>query len=127
MFANCQLMGVDLGFPDVCKSPVIPIPYPNIALSCTAIPKAWNILYLCTPAHNLATRTPITNGDNAGVGLGVPVPSVMGESAHTLGAFTMLIKGSPQTRLTSMTRQNRGNVIGMRIVPSQPKILVLAA
>jgi hypothetical protein len=127
MFANCQLMGVDIAFPDVCKSPVVPIPWPNFALGCTAIPKAWNILYLCTPAHNLATTTPLTNGDNAGVGLGVVVPRVMSESRHTIGAFTLRIKGSPQTRVTSLTRQNGGNAFGMRIVPSQPKILVLAA
>ncbi|MET3495455.1 DUF4150 domain-containing protein [Variovorax boronicumulans] len=127
MFANCQLMGMDLAIPDVCKTPAIPIPYPNFALGPTAIPKAWNILYLCTPAHNLATRTPITFGDNAGIGLGVAVQSVMGQSQHTLGAFTLLVKGSAQTRLTSMTRQNRGNAMGMRIVPSQPKILVLMA
>jgi hypothetical protein len=29
--------------------------------------------------------------------------------------------------VTSLTRQNGGNAFGMRIVPSQPKILVLAA
>jgi hypothetical protein len=65
MFANCQMMGVDLAFPDVCKTPpAIPIPYPNIALGPTAIPNAWNILFMCAPAHNLATVTPLTNGDN---------------------------------------------------------------
>lgn len=127
MFANCQLMGVDMAIPDVCKSPAIPIPYPNIGLGCTAIPKAWNILYVCAPAHNLATVTPMTNGDNAGIGLGVVVPQVMSQSQHTLGAFTVLVKSSPLTRLTSPTRQNGGNAIGMRIVPSQPKVLVLAA
>ena len=34
MFANCQLFGVDLAFPDVCLTPTpapVPIPYPDIA------------------------------------------------------------------------------------------------
>jgi hypothetical protein len=49
MFANCQLMGMDMAFPDVCKSPV-PIPFPNMALGPMAIPNAWNILFMaCRP------------------------------------------------------------------------------
>lgn len=43
MFANCQLFGVDLAFPDVCLTPMpapTPIPYPDIALGPTAIPNA---------------------------------------------------------------------------------------
>ncbi|RQO44129.1 type VI secretion protein [Variovorax sp. KBW07] len=127
MFANCQLMGLDLAFPDVCKTPpAIPIPYPNIALGPTAIPNAWNILFMCAPAHNLATVTPLTNGDNAGVTLGVISPSVMGPSRHVTGSFTVLLKGSPATRMTSLSVQNRSNALGMRIVPSQFKVLMLA-
>jgi hypothetical protein len=127
MFANCQMMGLDLAFPDVCKTPpAIPIPYPNIALGPTAIPNAWNILFMCAPAHNLATVTPLTNGDNAGVTLGVISPSVMGPSRHVTGSFTVLLKGSPATRMTSLSVQNRSNALGMRIVPSQFKVLMLA-
>ncbi|WP_134888371.1 PAAR-like domain-containing protein, partial [Cronobacter sakazakii] len=43
MFANCQLFGMDLAFPDVCLTPMpapTPIPYPDIALGPTAIPNA---------------------------------------------------------------------------------------
>ena len=36
MFANCQMGGQDMGFPDVCLTPSpvgpVPIPYPNIAM-----------------------------------------------------------------------------------------------
>lgn len=42
MFANSQMIGVDLAFPDVCLTPSpapVPIPYPDIALAPTAIPK----------------------------------------------------------------------------------------
>ena len=42
MFANTQMMGMDMAFPDVCLTPagpaVVPIPYPNIAMGPTAIP-----------------------------------------------------------------------------------------
>ncbi|MGJ7575602.1 DUF4150 domain-containing protein [Variovorax sp. RB2P76] len=127
MFANCQMMGLDLAFPDVCKTPpVIPIPYPDVALGPMAIPNAWNILYMCTPAHNMATVTPLTNGDNAGVVMGVVSQTVMAQSRHLTGAFTVLLKGTPATRLTSLTLQNSTNMVGMRIVPSQLKVLLLA-
>ncbi|MDQ0013243.1 hypothetical protein J2W23_001622 [Variovorax boronicumulans] len=83
MFANAQTMGVGLAFPDVCKTPpALPIPYPNFALGPTALPNAWNILYSGTPVHNMATTTPITNGDNAGVLMGVVLQTVMGPSPY---------------------------------------------
>jgi hypothetical protein len=121
MFANCQLMGMDLAFPDVCKSPV-PIPYPNMAMGPMAVPNAWNILFMAMPAHNMATTTPITLGALGGV----VSQTFMQQSRHVTGAFTVLLKGTPATRVTSITMQNRCNIVGMRIVPSQFKVLMLA-
>ncbi|WP_380180338.1 DUF4150 domain-containing protein [Kalamiella sp. sgz302252] len=129
MFANCQLSGTDMAFPDACLTPPAvqtPIPYPNIAVGTTAIPNAFNILFMGMPAHNMATVTPLTNGDNAGVALGIASGSVMGPSRHTTGAFTVLLKGMPATRTTSLSLQNSTNAVGMRTVPSQFKVLMLA-
>lgn len=133
MFANSQMMGMDLAFPDVCLTPAppspspIPIPYPNIAMGPTYIPGGtYNILFGGTPAHNMASTAPMTNGDNVGVALGVASGMVMGPSRHLTGAFTVLLKGTPATRLTSMSLQNSTNAPGMRMVPSQFKVLILA-
>ena len=132
MFANTQMMGRDMGFPDVCLTPAppapapIPIPYPNIAMGPTAIPVAVTILTMGAPTHNMATTIPMTNGDNAGVAMGVASGTVMGPSRHLIGAFTVLIMNSPITRLTSMSLQNSTNCPGARIVPSQTHLLVLA-
>jgi hypothetical protein len=129
MFANCQLMGMDLAFPDVCLTPTpvpVPIPYPNIAMGPTAIPNNPTVLFMGGPAHNLATTIPMTNGDNAGVNMGVASGTVMGPSRHLTGAFTVLINGAPATRLTSMSLQNSTNAPGVRIVPSQTLVLMLA-
>jgi len=131
MFANCQLMGMDMGFPDVCLTPAppapapIPIPYPNIAMGPTAIPNVPTILIMGAPAHNMATTIPMTNGDNPGVALGVASGTVMGPSRHLTGAFTILFLGMPATRLTSMSLQNSTNCPGARIVPSQTLLLML--
>lgn len=130
MFANTQMMGMDFAFPDVCLTPAvpapIPIPYPNMAMGPTAIPNQFSTLVLGAPMHNMGTTTPMTNGDNAGVVLGVASGTVMGPSRHLIGSFTTLIEGMPATRLTSMSLQNSTNIPGCRIVPSQVLVLILA-
>ena len=132
MFANSQMMGTDMGFPDVCLTPAppspapSPIPYPNIAMGPMAIPNVPTILIMGMPVHNLGTTIPMTNGDNPGVMLGVASGTVMGPSRHLLGAFTVLYMGMPATRLTSVSLQNSTNCPGARIVPSQTMVLVLA-
>ncbi len=130
MFANTQMMGMDLGFPDVCLTPagpvVVPIPYPNIAMGPTAIPNQMKVMIMAMPAHNLGTQIPLTNGDNAGVATGVASGTVMGPSKHLTGSFTVLFDGMPATRLTSMSLQNSTNAPGCRLVPSQPTVLLLA-
>ena len=130
MFANCQLGGVDTGFPDVCLTPSpagpVPIPYPNIAAGPMGVPAAYNILFMCGPAHNMGTTIPMTNGDNAGVATGVASGMVMGPSRHLTASFTTLVGGAPCTRVTSVALQNSTNCPGARLAPSQVKVLVLA-
>ena len=129
MFANTQMMGTDMAFPDVCLTPTpvpTPIPYPNIAMGPMGVPAAYNILFMAAPAHNMSTTVPLTNGDNAGVNMGVASGLVMGPSRHLTAAFTCLVGGMPATRLTSMSLQNNTNAPGARIVPSQPKVLILS-
>lgn len=129
MFANTQMMGMDASFPDVCNTPTpapVPIPYPNVALGPTGVPAAYNVLMMMTPAHNMLTTIPMTNGDNAGVMMGVPCPTVMGPARNVTAAFTVLVLGAPLTRLTSVSTQNTFNSVGARVVPSQIKVIVLA-
>ena len=130
MFANCQMMGTDMGFPDVCLTPTpagpVPVPYPNIAMGPMAVPNCPTILFMCMPAHNLATTIPMTNGDNTGVNMGVASGTVMGPSRHVTGAFTVLLNGMPATRMTSMSLQNSTNCPGVRLVPSQALVLLLS-
>ncbi len=129
MFANSQMMGMDLGFPDVCLTPTpppVPIPYPNIALGPMGVPAAYHCLILGMPAHNMMTTIPLSNGDNAGVALGVASGMVMGPARHVTASFTVFMGGAPATKMTSVAIQNSTNCPGMRIVPSQVKILMLA-
>lgn len=128
MFANTQMGGMNFGFPDVCLTPTpapVPIPYPNIALGPMGVPAAYKVLFMCTPAHNMSTTIPLSNGDNAGVNMGVASGMVMGPTRHVTAAFTCLVGGMPATRLTSASIQNSTNCPGMRVVPSQVKVIVL--
>lgn len=130
MFANTQMMGMSMAFPDVCLTPTpagpIPIPYPNIAMTPMAIPSQVKCMFMCMPAHNMATTVPMTNGDNAGLATGVASGMVMGPSRQLTAAFTVLIGAMPATRLTSVSLQNSTNAPGMQAVPSQPKVLILS-
>jgi hypothetical protein len=130
MFANTQMMGMDTGFPDVCLTPTpagpVPIPYPNIAMAPMAVGFCPTVLYSCAPVHNMGTCIPMSNGDNAGVAMGVASGMVMGPARHLTGAFTVIMKGMPLTRLTSVALQNSTNCPGARVVPSQVKVLVLS-
>ncbi|AOM40262.1 DUF4150 domain-containing protein [Xenorhabdus hominickii] len=134
MFANTQTNGMDIAFPDVCLTPNplvgIPTPmvYPNTAQgSCGICTSTINILFVGSPAHNISTMVAMTNGDNPGINFGIASGTVMGASRHTLGANSVLIKGSPATHMSSLTMQNSTNAIGLRIKPSQTKVDISGA
>ncbi|SPY07096.1 PAAR-like domain-containing protein [Oligella urethralis] len=126
MFANCQLGGMDLGFPDVCKTPIPPIPYPNIAMGPLTIPICFNVLLMGLPQHNIMSSRTITFGDTPGIGLGLISWTVMARQQHVTGAFTHILRGTPATRVTSLGPTNLINCpLSVRIVPSQFKALLL--
>ncbi len=133
MFANTQLGGMNAGFPDVCLTPAppapapIPIPYPNVAMGPMGVPAAYNILFMCAPAHNMATTIPLSNGDNPGIATGAISHTVMGPSRNITAAFTVLVDGLPATRLTSVALNNTLNCpLAARVTPSQTKVMLLA-
>ena len=66
------------------------------------------------------------NGDNPGIAMGVASATVMGPSRHVTGAFTVLLHGMPASRMTSVSIQNSTNCPGVRLVPSQALVLLLA-
>lgn len=133
MLANTQMMGLDTTYPDVCLTPAppapapVPIPYPNIGAGPMGVPPVPTVLFSVAPAHNMGTIIPQTNGDNLGVALGVASALVMSPSRPVAGAFTCLVGGKPATRLTTPTVQNSTNVPGLRVVPSQVRVLILSA
>lgn len=128
---NGPMPGMHFAFPDVCMVPTpagpIPTPFPNIALTPTAIPSQVKVLAMCMPVHNLMTITPLSNGDNAGVALGVASGMVMGPGSAMMGSTNVLVGGPPVAKLTMPTKQNglSPNAVGMTVTPSQVKVMAL--
>ncbi len=133
MFMLTMGAGMDMGFPDVCITPVgpvpTPIPYPNTAMTATSVPAAFNVLVDCMPSLNMLTKGMVSVGDNAGVAGGVVSHLMSGQATYLVGCFTILVDGVPAQRLTSVTGQNAAGVLpnapGMCIVPSQVTVLTL--
>lgn len=128
MFANTQMGGMNFGIPDVCLTPPVPlpIPYPNFSFGPMGVPFVPVVLYGGTPAHNLSTIVPLSVGDNPGIATGVASGTVMGPTRSITASVTVLVGGLPGTRLTSVNIHNSTNAPGMRIVPSQIKVILLA-
>lgn len=134
MFANTQMGTMNMGFPDVCLTPVAspagpiptPIPYPNTSTTMMGIPAVYNVLFGGAPAHNLGTIVPLSNGDNAGLMSGVASGTVMGPTRAMTGAMSVLIGGMPATRMSSINVQNSTNCPGVSTTPSQLTVLLLA-
>jgi Tuberculosis necrotizing toxin/Domain of unknown function (DUF4150) len=57
--------------PDVCKSPVAPVPYPIFAPLDSSILTTPTVRATSVPTFNLKSRVPLVLGDEAGVGMGV--------------------------------------------------------
>lgn len=132
MLAKCQGGGLCIAFPNVCKTPAppsptpVPVPYPSIAMDATNVAFVPNVLLTGTPAHNLSTHAPMTQGDSPGVLLGIASPTVMGPCRAVTAAFTVVVGGMPLTRTTSITQQNGMNAAGAKVMPSATNVVVLA-
>ena len=121
--------GMHFAFPDVCRVPTpvgpIPMPFPNFGLTPTAVPSQTKVLAMCMPTHNLMTITPMTDGDSAGVALGVISNLMMGPSCAMMGSTNVLVGGPPVAKFGMPTKQNGTvpNAVGMTIAPSQTKVM----
>lgn len=133
MFMLSQGAGMNLGFPDVCITPVgpvpTPIPYPNINMSAATAPAAYNVLVDCMPSINQLSTGLVSFGDCTGVMGGVVSHLEDGQAEYLVGCVTIMVDGAPAQRLTSVTGQNSlgmlPNAPGMCSCPSQVTVLTL--
>jgi carboxyl-terminal processing protease len=125
MPAANQGVGMNMGFPDVCLTPMapapIPVPYPNIGMNAMAMPFVPNVLLSMAPAQSMAAKPLMTNGDNAGVAH----PLCMQPGGTTMGNPRILIGGMPAAHLCVPTYGNNfNNPLGSKLVPSVTNVLL---
>ena len=136
MFASTIGGGQAMGFPDVCLTPAppspspVPIPYPNTAMLPQTIPPtaAMKVIIAGSPAVHMSSQIPMTNGDNAGVAMGVASGMVMGPAKPMVGVPKVLVGGQPIVRLTATFGHNGASPncpAGTQVAPSQTKVLIL--
>ncbi|MEZ6187613.1 MAG: PAAR-like domain-containing protein [Planctomycetota bacterium] len=125
MPASNQGVGENIGFPDVCNTPVgpatAPLPYPNTGSNSMAMPFCPTLLVSMMPAHNQGAKPLMTNGDNAGVAHS----SFMMSGGNNMGIPTVLMSGMPAETLCNPTQGNNYNCpLDSKLVPSAVNVLV---
>jgi Domain of unknown function (DUF4150) len=100
--------------PDVCKSPSIPIPYPNIAFSSDLIDGTTTIVAdggnMCA---NFGSQFYKSIGDEPGVGGGVVSSTFMKEATWITFSFDVKMEGRATCRLTDKMFQNHQNTVDL--------------
>ena len=117
---------MNIGFPDVCLTPPIPlpVPYPNFALHAMAVPFSPIVKVTMMPALNMASKIPMTMGDEPGVAH--PMYKQMG--AFTMGNPIVYIDKLPAINLLCPTTgNNMNNPVGAVLVPSVTNVLYTLA
>jgi|GEM_PF-1266775 len=125
MPASNQGVGENVGFPDVCNTPVgpatAPIPYPNMGSNSMSMPMCPTIMISMMPAHNQGAKPAMTNGDNAGVAHS----SVMMSGGNNLGNIKVMLSGQPAETMCNPTQGNNYNdPVGAKLVPSVTNCLI---
>jgi carboxyl-terminal processing protease len=113
--------GQNIGFPDVCLTPPVPvpIPYPNIAYNSMSVQFCPTILLSQIPAHNKGTIIPVTFGDCPGSANS----PYMDKGEHVQGNAKVYLMGLQGINLTNPTTGNaKNNGIGMVAVPSATNV-----
>jgi len=112
-------VGMNIGFPDVCLTPVgpavVPIPYPNFALTAQAAVFSPIVRVSGVHALNLGSMIPMTFGDEPGVAHW----TVKGPGRYVMGNPIVFVDRLPAINLTCPTMGNTGNnALGAVLVPS---------
>ncbi len=132
MFANVNLGVMNFAFPDVCNVPTpvgpIPTPFPNIAVSFTHVPSQFQVIIGGGLAENLLTTGTISNGDQAGLAMGLVSGLIMGPDRPITCSVKTFYGGIPATRLTSLQGQNGmlPNMVGASLTPAQVCVLLIS-
>jgi hypothetical protein len=106
--------GVTQAFPDVCNTPtpagvVVPIPYPNIAMSSDTASGASTVLSDGNPTCVSDSNFAISTGDEAGSALGVASGKIKGKAEFVNYSFDVFAEGKNVARAMDLMLHNDKN------------------
>ncbi|WP_437334521.1 S41 family peptidase [Sorangium sp. So ce394] len=115
--------GMNIGFPDVCLTPVgpvlVPIPYPNFAVHAMAANFSVKVRVAGANALNLGTIVPMTSGMEPGVAH----PLYKQHGAFVVGNPKVMVQALPAINLLCPTTGNAGNnAVGAVLVPGAANV-----
>lgn len=108
--------GMNITFPDVCKTPTpagpVPIPYPNIGKSADASGGPTTVkIDGCMPMVK-GSKYVVTTGDEAGSAGGVVSGVIKGEAEFMMYSFDVKYEGKNVCRLGDPLFHNKKNIMG---------------
>jgi Domain of unknown function (DUF4150) len=104
-------------YPDVCKSPVCPVPYTIVAFQSDDANTAASVRMTGLRAHKQSSIVTQCSGDEPGVGLGVKSGTVKSVCHRKEHSSTVRIEGEWATRHGDEWWMNNRNTIGKLVYP----------
>jgi uncharacterized Zn-binding protein involved in type VI secretion len=122
--------GVATNFPDVCKTqcgpPVIPIPYPNIALSSNTAQGSKSVKVDGNPIMLQGSNFSTSTGDEPGALGGVASNCIKGKAEFINYSFDVTVEGKSVPRLGDPMMQNKRATFNTPPMPEvQPPMVVV--
>ena len=122
--------GVATNFPDVCKTqcgpPVIPIPYPNIAMSSNTAKGSKTVKVDGNPIMLQGSNFSTSTGDEPGALGGIVSGCTKGKAEFVNYSFDVIVEGKSTPRLGDMMLQNKGGTFNTPPMPEvQPPLIVV--
>lgn len=122
--------GVATNFPDVCKTqcgpPVVPIPYPNIAMSSNTADGSKSVKVDGNPIMLKGSNFSTSTGDEPGALGGVASGCIKGKAEFINYSFDVKVEGKNVPRLGDMMMQNKRSSFNTPPMPEvQPPMVVV--
>jgi carboxyl-terminal processing protease len=129
--ASNRLGGAMVASPDVCLTPLgpvpVPVPYTNVAYTAAAVGFSTVVVLSGGNALHLGTVLAMSTGDEPGVVGGVLSGTTRGLANFTAGCPKVFFEGLPAIGLTSTGLSNQGNVPGVVTLPSPTNTALMLA
>ena len=106
--------GMNMTFPDVCKTPPgpVPVPYPNIGKSADTIGGPTTVVVDGVMPMTKGSKYMMSAGDEAGAALGLLSSKIKGPCEFMMYSFDVMFEGKNVCRMLDPLFHNDKNIMG---------------